>query len=74
IRRAGPEADPLGTTGAHGFCCFRETLRAACNIRDTRVTAMNIGQIIQYATLVSLLMGGLGMVVAVLNHRVHVKT
>jgi hypothetical protein len=35
---------------------------------------MNIGQILQYATLVSLLMGGLGLVVAVLNHRVQVKT
>jgi hypothetical protein len=35
---------------------------------------MNIGQIIQYATLFSLLMGGLGLVVAVLIHREQVKT
>src|ERR1700730_1314172 len=35
---------------------------------------MNIGQIIQYATVFSLLMGGLGLVVAFLNHRVQVKT
>jgi hypothetical protein len=35
---------------------------------------MNIGQIIQYATLVSLVMGVLGVVVAVLNNRVQVKT
>lgn len=38
------------------------------------MTAMNIGPIIQYATLVSLLMGGLGLVVAVLIHREQVKT
>jgi hypothetical protein len=38
------------------------------------VTTMHIGQIIQYATLFSLLMGGLGLVVAVLNHRVQLKT
>ena len=38
------------------------------------MTAMNFGHIIQYATLLSLLMGGLGVVVAVLNHRVQVKT
>jgi len=38
------------------------------------VTAMNFGHIIQYATLLSLLMGGLGVVVAVLNHSVQVKT
>lgn len=36
--------------------------------------ALNFGQIIQYATLVSLLMGGLGLVVAVLIHREQVKT
>jgi hypothetical protein len=35
---------------------------------------MNFGHAIQYATLLSLLMGGLGVVVAVLNHRVQVKT
>jgi hypothetical protein len=35
---------------------------------------MNFGHIIQYATLLSLLMGGLGVVVAVLNHREQVKT
>lgn len=35
---------------------------------------MNIGHVIQYATLLSLLMGGLGLVVAVLNHREQVKT
>ena len=35
---------------------------------------MYIGQIIQYATLLSLLMGGLGLVVAVVNHREQVKT
>ncbi len=35
---------------------------------------MNFGHIIQSATLLSLLMGGLGVVVAVLNHRVQVKT
>jgi hypothetical protein len=38
------------------------------------VIAMNIGHIIQYATLLSFLMGGLGVVVAVLNHREQVKT
>lgn len=38
------------------------------------MTAMNIGQIIQYATLLSLLLGGLGLVVAVLIHREQVKT
>jgi len=35
---------------------------------------MNFEHAIQYATLLSLLMGGLGVVVAVLNHRVQVKT
>jgi hypothetical protein len=35
---------------------------------------MHSGQIIQYATLFSLLMGGLGLVVAVLIHRAQVKT
>jgi hypothetical protein len=35
---------------------------------------MHIGQIIQYATLLSLLMGGLGLVIAVVNHREQVKT
>ena len=38
------------------------------------MTDMNFGHIIQYATLLSLLMGGLGVVVAVLNHREQVKT
>jgi hypothetical protein len=38
------------------------------------VSTMYIGQVIQYATLLSLLMGGLGVVVAVLNHREQVKT
>jgi hypothetical protein len=38
------------------------------------VSDMNFGHIIQYATLLSLLMGGLGVVVAVLNHREQVKT
>jgi len=38
------------------------------------VTIMNFGHAIQYATLLSLLMGGLGVVVAVLNHREQVKT
>jgi hypothetical protein len=38
------------------------------------VIAMNIGHIIQYATLLSFLMGVLGVVVAVLNHREQVKT
>lgn len=36
--------------------------------------AMNIGKVIQYATLLSLLIGGLGLVVAVLLHRVQLKT
>jgi hypothetical protein len=35
---------------------------------------MNIGQIIQYATLLSLLMGGLSVVVAVVIHREQAKT
>ncbi|MEG9438546.1 hypothetical protein JAO29_20590 [Edaphobacter sp. HDX4] len=35
---------------------------------------MNIGQIIQYTTVFSLVMGGLGLVVAVLNRREQVKT
>src|SRR6201987_5798863 len=35
---------------------------------------MHIGHIIQYAALFSVLMGGLGVVVAVLNHREQVKT
>ena len=35
---------------------------------------IHIGHIIQYATLLSILMGGLGVVVAVSNHRVQVKT
>ena len=38
------------------------------------MTTMYIGQIIQYATLLSLLMGGLGLVVAVVIHREQVKT
>jgi hypothetical protein len=38
------------------------------------VTSMNIGHIIQYTTFLSLLMGGLGVVVAVVNHRQQVKT
>ncbi len=35
---------------------------------------MNIGQVLHYATLLSLLMGGLGLVVAFLIHREQVKT
>ena len=35
---------------------------------------MNVGQVIHLATLVSLLMGGLGVVVAIVNHREQVKT
>jgi hypothetical protein len=35
---------------------------------------MNIGKIIQYATFLSLLIGGFGLVVAVLIHRVQLKT
>ena len=35
---------------------------------------MNLGQVIHLATLVSLLMGGLGVAVAILNHREQVKT
>ena len=35
---------------------------------------MNTGQIIHFATLISLLMGVLGLVVAVVNHREQVKT
>jgi hypothetical protein len=35
---------------------------------------MNIGRLILYPTLFSLLMGGLGLVVAVVNHREQVKT
>jgi hypothetical protein len=35
---------------------------------------VNAGKIIQYATLFSVLMGGLGLVVAVIIHRVQVKT
>jgi hypothetical protein len=38
------------------------------------VIAMNIGKVIQYATLLSLLIGGFGLVVAVLIHRVQLKT
>jgi hypothetical protein len=38
------------------------------------VTAMHFGQVIQYATLLSLLMGGLGLVVAVMIHREQLKT
>ena len=38
------------------------------------MNTMHIGQIIQYATLFSLLMGGFGLVVAVLIHRVQLKT
>ena len=37
------------------------------------MTTMHIGHIIQYAALFSVLMGGLGVVVAVLNHREQVK-
>jgi hypothetical protein len=36
--------------------------------------AINVGKVIQYATLLSLLIGGLGLVVAVLLHRVQLKT
>ena len=36
--------------------------------------SMNLGNVIQYATLLSLLIGGLGLVVAVLLHRVQLKT
>ena len=74
LRRAGSEIDPLGTRGAHGFRCFREALRDACNGRDTCVTIMTIAHVVQFTTLFSLLMGGLGVVVAVLNHREQVKT
>ena len=35
---------------------------------------MHIAHVLQYATLLSLLMGGLGLVVAVVNHREQVKT
>jgi hypothetical protein len=35
---------------------------------------MHVGQIIQYTTLISVLMGGFGLVVAVLIHRVQLKT
>jgi hypothetical protein len=35
---------------------------------------MNFSQIIQYTTLFSLVMGGLGLIVGVLNNRVQVKT
>ena len=38
------------------------------------MNTMHIGQMIQYATLVSMLMGGFGLVVAVLIHRVQLKT
>jgi hypothetical protein len=38
------------------------------------VTTMHVGPIIQYATLLSILMGGLGVVVAISNRRVQVKT
>jgi hypothetical protein len=38
------------------------------------MSTMSFEHAIQYATLLSLLMGGLGVVVAVLNHRVQVKT
>ena len=38
------------------------------------MTTMHIGHIIQYATLLSLLMGGLGLVVAVVIHREQAKT
>ena len=38
------------------------------------MTTMYIGQIIQFATLSSLLMGGLGPIVAVFIHREQVKT
>ena len=38
------------------------------------MTPVHIRHIIQYATLLSILMGGLGAVVAVSNHRVQVKT
>ena len=36
--------------------------------------AMHIGHVIQYATLLSILMGGLGMVVAIRIHREQAKT
>jgi hypothetical protein len=36
--------------------------------------AVNAGKVIQYATLLSLLMGGLGLIVAVLIHRIQLKT
>lgn len=35
---------------------------------------MNVGRVIHVATLVSLLIGGLGLIVAILNHRDQVKT
>lgn len=38
------------------------------------MTTMNIEHIIQYATLLSLVMGGLGLVVAVVIHREQMKT
>jgi hypothetical protein len=38
------------------------------------MTDTHIGQIIQYTTVFSLIMGGLGLVVAVLIHRVQLKT
>jgi hypothetical protein len=38
------------------------------------VITMHFGQVIQYATLLSFLMGGLGLVVAVLIHRDQAKT
>ena len=38
------------------------------------MTIMTIAHVVQFTTLFSLLMGGLGVVVAVLNHREQVKT
>ena len=38
------------------------------------MTAIHIGHIIRYATLFSFLMGGLGLIVAVMNRREQVKT
>ena len=60
--------------GADGFCCPRESLKQSSNIRDTCVTIMHIEHIIRYATLLSFLMGGVGLVVAVMNRRELVKT
>jgi hypothetical protein len=57
-----------------GALLLRRSFRHFHNIWPTCVTIMHIENIIRYATLLSLAMGGFGLAIAVLNRREQVKT